>query len=73
MAKKKKLTQDQEFAIMTLVLDKFLWAGLFILLYGFYVAVQGVAIQTGFWIMGAGAVLLIIFTALLLKEYELLK
>ncbi|MFT4249860.1 MAG: hypothetical protein ACMXYD_00670 [Candidatus Woesearchaeota archaeon] len=70
---KKKLTKDQEFEILKLVLDKFLWAGLFILLYGFYVAVQGVAIQTGFWIMAAGAVLLIIFMSVLLKEYEILK
>lgn len=69
---KKQLTKDQEFEIMKLVLDKFLWAGLFILLYGFYIAINGVNLQTGFWIMAAGALLLIIFTGIIVKEYEVL-
>jgi hypothetical protein len=70
---KKKLSKQQEFEIMKLVLDKFLWAGLGILLYGFYVAIQGVSLQAGFWIMAAGALLLVLFTAIIIREYEILQ
>ena len=70
---KKKLTNQQEFEIMKLVLDKFLWAGLFILLYGFYTVVQAASINNGYWIMAAGAVLLVLFMGILVKEYEVLQ
>ncbi len=36
MAKKKKLTRSEEFDIMKLVLDKFLWLGFGIMAYGLY-------------------------------------
>lgn len=70
---KKKLTRDQEFEIMKLVLDKFLWAGLFILLYGFYTILQGAGLQYGFWVMAAGAMLFVLFMGILIKEYEILE
>ena len=72
MAKnKKKLTRQEEFDILKLVLDKFLWAGVIILLYGFYQVLEG-PLQYGFWIMAAGAMVLVLFTGLLIKEYEIL-
>ena len=36
---KKRLTQDQEFQIMKLVLDKFLWLGFLVLAYAVYLGV----------------------------------
>ena len=73
MAKKKKtLTRQEEFEILKLVLDKFLWAGIIILLFGFWHVLEG-SMRYGFWIMVAGAFLLTLFTGLLIKEYEILK
>lgn len=55
---------------MKLVLDKFLWIGLGILLFGFYDLVQN-NISTGVsWIV-AGTVVLVLFIVLILKHYEI--
>lgn len=76
MAKmKKRLTQSEEFEILKLVLDKFLWLGFGIMAYGFYVLMAGKAQEflRGLSFLAGGAVLLIIFMFLLIKEYELVK
>ncbi len=70
---KKRLTKDQEFEIMKLVLDKFLWAGFIILMYGLYKIFTGLDLVDSFIIMVTGAVILIIFMFLILKEYEVQK
>lgn len=72
---KKRLTQSEEFEIMKLVLDKFLWLGFGIMAFGFYTLVSG---QTETFLRGimflfGGAVILIAFMGLILKEYEVLK
>jgi len=70
---KKRLTQDQEFQIMKLVLDKFLWLGFIVLSYAVYIGVVlenwGPAIAWGI----SGVVILILFMGLLVREYEILK
>jgi hypothetical protein len=72
--KKKQLTQDQEFEIMKLVLDKFLWLGFGIMAFGLYVIIVQVGdIFKGFALMIVGAILLVLFMMLLVKEYEVLK
>ena len=72
---KKKLTQAEEFEILKLVLDKFLWLGFGIMAYGFYVLLSGnaQALISGLSFLFGGAILLIIFMWLLLKEYEVVK
>ena len=72
---KKRLTQSEEFDIMKLVLDKFLWLGFAIMIFGMYVMVTGVTntIMQGLAFMIAGAIILVLFMLLLLKEYELIK
>jgi hypothetical protein len=72
---KKRLTQAEEFEILKLVLDKFLWMGFGIMAYGFYVIMIGQidALIRGISFMFAGAVVLMLFMFLLLKEYELVK
>ena len=72
---KKRLTQSEEFEIMKLVLDKFLWIGFLIMAYGLYVMVNATdnAIARGLSFMVAGAIVLVLFMILIVKEYEIVK
>jgi hypothetical protein len=69
---KKRLTHDQEFQIMKLVLDKFLWLGFVVLAYAVYLgAVKddfGPALAWGI----SGVVILVLFMVLIVREYEIL-
>lgn len=70
---KKKLSNQQEFEILKLVLDKYLWLGTGVMVFGLYKIVaegdfgQGIA-----WLV-VGSVLLLLFMWLIVKEYEILK
>ena len=67
---KHRLTQDQEFQLLKIVLDKFLWIGLGIMLFGFWLLTKQ-DIQSGVsWIV-AGAIVLLIFIILIIKYYEI--
>jgi len=69
---KKRLTQSEEFDIMKLVLDKFLWLGFGIMAFGLYQVFMA-TFKTGFtWII-VGAVVLVLFMMLIIKEYEIIK
>ena len=69
---KKRLTDAQEFEVLKLVLDKFLWLGFGIMFYGLYLTFSDV-LQVGLaWII-AGAVILFIFSWIVVKEYEIIK
>jgi len=66
---KHRLTSDQEFQLLKIVLDKFLWIGLGIMLFGFWLLAKS-NIQDGVsWIV-AGAVILLLFVILIIKHYE---
>ena len=72
---KKRLTRSEEFEIMKLVMDKFLWLGFVIMAYGGFIM-----FKTGFTDLGeslsllvAGAVILIVFLAIMIREYEIMK
>ena len=71
---KRTLTRQEEFDILKLVLDKFLWLGVIVMAYGFY---RIVSLQENFWygltILGVGAVLLLLFVWVLMKEYHYAK
>ena len=69
---KKRLTENQEFEIMKLVLDKFLWLGFAIMGYGLYKTVTTTFVEGFAWI-AAGAIVLIIFMVVIVKEYEVIK
>lgn len=72
MPLKKRLSQQEEFEIMKLVLDKFLWLGFGIMAFGLYTLFVG-AIPIGFvWII-VGAIVLILFMLLIVKEYEIIR
>ena len=69
---KKKLTQHEEFEIMKLVLDKFLWLGFFLMVFGIY-RMATIALLNGVaWVI-SGAIVLLIFLIMIVKEYEIIK
>ena len=68
---KRRLSEQQEFEIMKLVLDKFLWVGFGIMAYGLYI-IFNTSIQEGLPWMVSGAVILLIFTWIIVKEYEVI-
>ncbi|MEK6917084.1 MAG: hypothetical protein AABW92_05050 [Nanoarchaeota archaeon] len=70
---KKRLTQSEEFEILKLVLDKILWFGFGVMGYGFYLTVISMDVARGMSFVLGGAVVLILFIFLLIKEYEVMK
>jgi hypothetical protein len=70
---KKRMTDQQEFEVMKLVLDKFLWLGFIVMGWGMYTAIKTTTILPGLWYMLGGAILLIIFLIVIVKEYEIIK
>ena len=67
---KHRLTGDQEFQLLKLVLDKFLWIGIIIMLFGGWQLIQG-SISNGVAWIAAGAVILILLIILMVKHYEI--
>ena len=70
---KKQLTRQEEFEIMKLVMDKFLWLGVAIMAFGFYQLISLSDFWQGFSVLITGAVILLIFMAILMKEYKITK
>ncbi|MDP6138837.1 MAG: hypothetical protein QF655_01670 [Candidatus Woesearchaeota archaeon] len=69
---KKRLSEQQEFEIMKLVLDKFLWLGFILMAFGVYQMFAN-SISIGLiWFIG-GVLLLILFMILIIKEYEIIR
>ena len=68
---KKRMTAQQEFEIMKLVLDKFLWLGFIVMGWGMYKSLTETFLS-GIWYMIAGAVLLVVFLIVIVKEYEII-
>ena len=67
---KKAFTSQQEFEMMKLVLDKFLWIGTVIVLYGFYLMTVKTEISDSLLMIAAGAIVFILFIVLLVRDYE---
>jgi hypothetical protein len=73
MKMKKRMPEQHEFEIMKLVLDKFLWVGMIIMLYGLYRMVTTETLIDGFYYILGGAVAFLVFLILIVKEYEIIK
>lgn len=71
MKHKKRLTREEEFAIMKLVLDKFLWLGFGVMLFGVYLAFTQALLQGTAFII-SGALMLVLFIGLIVREYEII-
>jgi len=67
---KRTFTPDQEFQMMKMVLDKFLWVGTVIIVYGAYLMAVKADITDSLLMIAAGIVVFIIFIALLVRDYE---
>ena len=70
--KKKKLTRQEEFEIMKLVLDKFLWLGIVRTGIGVYAMIVG-SINMGAWFVGTGIFIMILFMIVTIREFEWIK
>ncbi len=70
---KKQMTEDQEFQVMKLVLDKFLWLGFVVMGWGMYQSLSQASVMAEIWYMIAGAILLLLFLIIIVKEYEIVK
>jgi len=70
---KRRLTEEQEFEVLKLILDKFLWLGFIVMGWGMYQSLSQDNILAGLWYMIAGAVLLLLFLIVIVKEYEIWK
>ena len=73
MAKKKRLSKEQEFDILKLVLDKFLWLGFIVMGWGMYVTIRDTTFLPGLLYMLAGAVLLFLVLIIIVREYEIIR
>lgn len=70
---KKKLSNEQEFQIMKLVLDKFLWLGFIVMGWGVFKVLDTSMLRPGMWYVGVGALLLLLFVVIIVKEYEIVQ
>ena len=70
---KRHMTHEEEFDMMKMIMDKFLWLGMAIMAFGFYkmISVQG-DLGYGLTLLLSGAVVLVIFMAILVREYNFL-
>lgn len=57
---------------MKIVLDKFLWIGFALMLYGLWLMFN-VTIPVGLTWMIAGAIILLLFTWIIVKQYEIIR
>lgn len=73
--KKKRLTKDQEFEILKLVLDKFLLIGFGVMAYGLFKILQGglAELVDSLFIIAGGAIVLLVLVKLIIKEFEILQ
>ncbi len=69
---KRRLSEAQEFEVMKLILDKFLWLGFAIMAFGLWQA-YNVTVYTGLVWLIVGAVILLLFTWIITKEYEVIR
>jgi cell division protein FtsW (lipid II flippase) len=70
---KRKMTEQQEFEIMKLVLDKFLWIGFIVMAYGVYRMIDSQDINQGIYYLIIGVIVLLLFLVMIVKEYEIIR
>jgi hypothetical protein len=70
---KKRMTAEQEFEILKLVLDKYLWLGTGVMVFGLYKIIVDPNVAQGIAMILTGSVLLGLFLWIIVKEYEFLK
>ncbi|MEA3514450.1 MAG: hypothetical protein U9R34_03170 [Nanoarchaeota archaeon] len=69
---KRRMTQQQEFDIMKMIFDKFLWLGFIMIVFGIYNIMMD-AVKNGIAWMVIGIVMLGLFLVIIIKEFEIIK
>ena len=69
---KRRLSSSEEFEIMKLVLDKFLWLGIALMGWGLY-TVYVADFADGMYRILSGALVFILFAAIIVREFELVR
>lgn len=69
---KRMLTEQEEFSIMKLVLDKFLWLGTALMGYGLYVTIARTLLEGSYYFI-SGAVIMLVFAWIIIREFELIR
>ncbi|MBI4143754.1 hypothetical protein HY486_00715 [Candidatus Woesearchaeota archaeon] len=70
--RKRVLTEHEEFRIMSMVLDKFLWIGTAFMGWGLYVSITD-SFKASVPYLVAGAITLALFSWIVIKEFEHLR
>ena len=70
--RKRMLTESEEFDIMKLVLDKFLWIGAFFMGYGLFLSITN-TLTEGAWFIVTGAIIMLVFAFVVIREFEMLR
>lgn len=70
---KRRMTEEQEFELMKLVFDKFLWLGFGVMAYGLYKMIAQGIIRNGLYFLLSGIVILLVLVGIIIKEYEIRK
>ena len=69
---KKRLTEQQEFDIMKLVLDKFLWIGVILMGIGIYQMFTK-TFADGISFLISGIIIMVLFTIIIVREFEVIR
>ncbi len=69
---KRRLSEQQEFEIMKMILDKFLWMGFVVMAFGLYQTFYANVYYGLTWLL-TGAIILLLFTWIITKEYEIIR
>jgi hypothetical protein len=69
---KRRLSQQEEFEIMKLVLDKFLWLGTLVAAFGLYVSFAE-GFSQGLVYIAAGFIFFLLFGWIIIKEFEAIR
>lgn len=69
---KRRLSEEEEFEVLKMVLDKFLWFGFGIMAFGLY-RIFVYSFRSGIWFIAAGAIILLIFAWFVRKEFEFVR
>ena len=72
MKHKRRLSSSEEFDIMKLVLDKFLWIGTALMAWGLY-TVFTADFASGMYCILAGAAVFIVFAGFVVREFEFIR
>ena len=68
---KLRLSREEEFQLLKLVFDKFLWMGTIGMIAGIYYTLTNENVWFGMLILFIGAFLFLLFTAIVMREFHL--